>query len=466
MLLCEPPLAAIQHSANRLGAAAAALASMPCMWFKCCLPSHVSQLHRVKPPRLAFMTADAWVCSRCFRFIGSLEQQLARYISAVRCGAAEGAASGSGSECGDDGGSEAGSHVAAALALDDGAVEALASGQLSLPHASAFPLPAPARCRGGCREEWYCGEACAEAAWQQWHQLLCLGPDGSQTDSPGSSDGRSGADGKGKAPAVASQCSLDLGGAAGKQSEGRRAALADFLRLADDTNDVIRLAAVVVAQVLLAAEQQLPEPGPGSGGAASSSDSEPSVEACWHALLAGWQPFASGHKALWWEVGSLPPEAADDMRHLAADALQLLVAALPPRLSARYPALLQLPVWGSIIGAPARCCTAGLPWDCRPCGAASAAAPSTFWARHRPPLQSLRLLLSVPLGARRHCLTAGMFELNNLDVIVGSPLQPWLELLEDLPEEEREAAHSAAGERRLQCCMRAAAAPRDCGGQV
>ena len=44
-----------------------------------------------------------------------------------------------------------------------------------------------------------------------------------------------------------------------------------------------------------------------------------------------------------------PPRA--DMRQLAADSLELLSAALPASLLRRFPALLTLPVWGSIIGA-------------------------------------------------------------------------------------------------------------------
>jgi hypothetical protein len=39
-----------------------------------------------------------------------------------------------------------------------------------------------------------------------------------------------------------------------------------------------------------------------------------------------------------------------------------------------------------------------------------------------------------------------MFELNNLDVFVGSPVHPWLELLDELPPEERHAAYAVAGE--------------------
>lgn len=203
------------------------------------------------------------------------------------------------------------------------------------PYHVALQVPCP----GGCSEESYCSAACAEAAWQLYHQLLCTGPDAAG----GSSSGR----GKGKAAAA--------GGPGSRSAERRRAALREFLHLADETNDVFRLAAVVLARTLLAAEALLQQQGPastaGSGkGGSSGGGGEPSADACWHALLAAWEPFGCGHKGLWWEAVAAPPDAAADMRQLAADSLELLTAALPSRLARRYPALLSLEVWGSVIG--------------------------------------------------------------------------------------------------------------------
>lgn len=73
------------------------------------------------------------------------------------------------------------------------------------------------------------------------------------------------------------------------------------------------------------------------------------------------------------------------LQQLAADSLELLRVAL---YDARFPALFDLRVWGSIIG---------------------------------------------------------MFELNNLNLFVPSPAQRWANLLEELPEGEREAAQEEAG---------------------
>lgn len=189
-------------------------------------------------------------------------------------------------------------------------------------------------CPGGCSEESYCSAACAEAAWQQYHQLLCPGP-----DAAGSSSG------KGKAPAGS--------GGGSRSAERRRAALREFLHHADETNDVFCLAAVVLARTLLGAERLLEQQGAAGsscGESGGGSSAEPSADACWSALVAAWEPFACGHKGLWWEAVAAPAEAAADMRQLAADSLELLTAALPSRLVRRFPTLLSLEVWGSVIG--------------------------------------------------------------------------------------------------------------------
>jgi hypothetical protein len=236
----------------------------------------------------------------------------------------------------------------AAAVIAEEQLEALAAGTLRLPHTEAIPLPAPVRCRGGCCEEWYCCASCADTAWQQYHQLLCCGPD--EDDDTASGSAAACSSGKGKAPAAAGSDSQQEAQA---QQREQREALREFLHHADSTNDVFRLAGIVVAMVLQAAQRQLEaqqqqQQQAGSGG--GSSGGEPSSEACWAALLAAWQPFAGGHKGLWWECTAAPPEAAADMRQLAGDSLELLTAALPAALPAHFPALLSLPVWGSIIG--------------------------------------------------------------------------------------------------------------------
>eukprot|EP00887_Chlorella_sp_A99_P006616 scaffold3.g6616.t1 len=263
LLFTELPLAAIQHSFNR---------------------------------------PAAWVCGHCFRFLGSVEQQLGRLLLAVQQRQQEG------SDAASSDGSESSGGAGAASAIDDAVLQTLIGGQLCLPLSDCLPLPAPVRCRGGCADEWYCSTACEAAAWERCHQLLCTGPaDAAAADAGG---------GKGK------QLVATGGAQRQQEAEQRReqaAAMTEFTDLADATNDVFRLAAVVVAITLLRAERLLAQQ-----------------------QQAAWLPFAVGHKGLWWECTAAPAEAATDMRHLAADSLALLRAALPPWLAARYPALLSL----------------------------------------------------------------------------------------------------------------------------
>ncbi|PSC68405.1 SET domain-containing [Micractinium conductrix] len=348
LIFKDPPLAAIQHTAN---------------------------------------AADAWVCARCFRFIGSVEQQLARRIWALRDAAEAGGEPHRHQEASDGEGSAGDSDAAgqreAAQALDGAAVQAQAAGELRLPCTEGAPLPAPVPCPGGCPDAHYCSETCAEAAWQHSHQLLCPGPPQGEA---GGDAAPGGGRGKGKAPAAPPAAApADAENAA--EAAARRHALLELCELADSTNDVFRLAAQVVAATVLAAERRLAE-----GGCSSCSSGggggEPSGDACWAALQAAWEPFAMGHKGVWWECTAVPPEATADMRQLAVDSLELLCDALPARLRCRYPSLLELPVWGSIIG---------------------------------------------------------MFELNNLSIFVPSPLHRWLAALEALPDSQRAVAYKAAG---------------------
>lgn len=167
------------------------------------------------------------------------------------------------------------------------------------------------RCPGRCCEEWYCSARCAEAAWEQYHQLLCVGP---EADDAAQGEPLGAPAGKGKAAVTEGVTGSGSSGEGGAELAARREALREFLHHADSTNDVFRLAAIVVARTLLAAQRQL-EAEPSAAAAAGSSSvssagGEPSAEACWQALLTAWRPFAVGHKGLWWECTAAPPEAA------------------------------------------------------------------------------------------------------------------------------------------------------------
>ena len=196
-------------------------------------------------------------------------------------------------------------------------------------------------CRRGCCDEWYCSSACADAAWTQYHLQLCPGPE-PQGDGDAECSGSGGA---------SKPDGFSVAAVQQRQQQQQAEAMREFLLLADATNDIFRLAARVVAQVLLAAErlllqqQQQQQAANGSGGSSSSSAAgagsgpEPSGEACWHALLEAWQPFAAGHKAIWWECEAVPPEAAAGERGGRVEGASLQAS----RLAAHAVHLLPMP---------------------------------------------------------------------------------------------------------------------------
>lgn len=172
---------------------------------------------------------------------------------------------------------------------------------------SQYALPDPLSCSLGC-EARYCSSECATAALHAHHVLLC----------PGTAPG-------------------DV--------------LREFYEHAALTNDVFRLAAQVVAIVLLCAEREV----------SHVPLEEASPEIRWAALQSAWVPFRMGHKALWWECVALPADIPleeeegfrADLQELATDSLALLTAALchrAPHLCSAFPAILHHKVWGSIIG--------------------------------------------------------------------------------------------------------------------
>ena len=112
---------------------------------------------------------------------------------------------------------------AAAAALPEDQLQALASGAAQLPGTDAFSGPEPVPCPGGCQEERYCSSECAAADWRHSHRLLCTAE---QREQHAQQD------------------------AAAAARERRRAqALAVFNEHADATNDVFRLVAKVIAHV-------------------------------------------------------------------------------------------------------------------------------------------------------------------------------------------------------------------------
>ncbi|CAI5964501.1 unnamed protein product [Closterium sp. NIES-65] len=145
VVLQEPPLVSMQHSHNR---------------------------------------ARALVCSHCLRFIGPLEQAVARLLTwqkgmreeeEVEKGEEdqEDAKEDKEEKEGEEGSKEESPGAAAAV---EGFIEQLSSGQLKLPHAECVgTLPSAVPCPGGCTQETFCSATCATSAWADGHAMLCVG---------------------------------------------------------------------------------------------------------------------------------------------------------------------------------------------------------------------------------------------------------------------------------------------------
>lgn len=116
----------------------------------------------------------ALACGRCFRYVGTVEEQVARRLLArvAAAGDADDAATSH------DASQEDPSEPAVPLGFDPGPLNlaALAQGDAKLPRSDAFPLPAAVACPGGCSAEVFCSAECADAAWRDHHCLLCTGP--------------------------------------------------------------------------------------------------------------------------------------------------------------------------------------------------------------------------------------------------------------------------------------------------
>ncbi|BDA42304.1 probable SET and MYND domain-containing protein 5 [Coccomyxa sp. Obi] len=254
-------------------------------------------------------------------------------------------------------------------------LRSLWSGVAELPYSNRFPLRKLVTCIGGCTDSVYCSEECAAANWAAHHQLLCCGPRAqpspvmppAETEQP-----------RRRSSFEAfreSRERLQTQGLYSMTPPVRREApnidKADAIRMfkehADETNDAFHIAAQVVAGTLLRADELLSSNStPGSA--------ESSEDRSWTALQRAWRPYAAAWKAPWWECVAIPEDVTDadafrsDLRELASDSLELLKAFL---YDDRFPGLFHLDVYGSIVG---------------------------------------------------------MFELNNLDLFVASPVEDYFEL--------------------------------------
>uniref|UniRef100_A0A1J3G1H6 Histone-lysine N-methyltransferase ATXR2 n=1 Tax=Noccaea caerulescens TaxID=107243 RepID=A0A1J3G1H6_NOCCA len=310
---------------------------------------------------------DCLVCSFCFRFVGSIEKQIGRKLyfkSLGLSGCCDGDSSGSeedesikynGNDEQQCGGSSSNHNP-----LPQEVVSSLMNGEMALPHTDKFLLPSPLSCPGGCQEALYCSESCAEADWESSHSLLCTGE---------------------------------------KSESVSRDALGEFIKHANETNEIFLLAAKVIAFTILRYRKLKAEH---VNKQAKQSVSKQSL------LLAAWKPVSIGYKRRWWDCIALPEnvDPSDEeafrmqLKNLACTSLELLKTAI---FDKECEALFSLDIYGNIIG---------------------------------------------------------MFELNNLDLVVASPVEDYFLYIDDLPDAEKEAAEEitrpfldALGDEYSDCCQ-------------
>ncbi|KAK8985312.1 hypothetical protein V6N11_068577 [Hibiscus sabdariffa] len=316
---------------------------------------------------------DCLVCSYCFKFIGSIEQQIGRrlYLKTlgIRISSHNGCESNSSDEDEENhfvqnnhiSENGASSSSGSTIPLPTATVQSLMNGEFALPYSNKFPLPSIISCPGGCEEAFYCSKSCAEADWESSHCLLCTGEK--------------------------SECCS-------------RKALLKFIQHANETNDIFLLAAKAISFTILRYRMLK---------ASHLSEQEKTASSILGTdlslLLEAWKPILIGHKRRWWDCVSLPDDvdASDEatfrreIRELAFTSLQLLKEAIFDT------ELFSLEIYGHIIG---------------------------------------------------------MFELNNLDLVVASPVEDYFLYIDDLPYPEKKEAEKitqpcldAIGEDYSICCQ-------------
>lgn len=247
--------------------------------------------------------SGALVCDRCFRLIGNIEAQLANhmYASAMSSPTRD-----------------------TDVRLQKQHPQRLLEEQLPL--SEKYPMPPITQCPNTCGSL-YCSQACADEAWKDHHCLLC--PQG------------------GPLP-VDPQKSTH--GAPSRYGDG---AFDAFYEHAHNTNEIFKLAARLIACVLLKTLTYLEE--------CSTPLREASEATRWSALLQAWKPFQMGQKGLWWECIALPDDVPieeeelfrSEVEEMAIDSLTLFKSGASkrfPDLCEAFPVIFSPRLWGSVIG--------------------------------------------------------------------------------------------------------------------
>ncbi|EOX99173.1 Histone-lysine N-methyltransferase ATXR2 isoform 4, partial [Theobroma cacao] len=309
------------------------------------------------PSPLHIQEIDCLVCSYCFKFIGSIEQQIGRklYLKTLGVSQHHGCENDLSDEDQDNHYVEnhhnsengASSSSISTNSLPKMALEALMNGELSLPYSNKFPLPSVVSCPGGCEEAFYCSKSCAEADWESFHSLLCTGE---------------------------------------KSESLSREALLKFIQHANETNDIFLLAAKAISFTILRYRKVK------ASHLKKQENTAPSIlgTSDLSLLVEAWKPISIGHKRRWWDCIALPgdidgsDEAAFRMqiRELAFTSLHFLKEAI---FDKECEPLFSLEIYGHIIG---------------------------------------------------------MFELNNLDLVVPSPVEDYFLYIDDLAYPEKVRTHA------------------------
>ncbi|KAK7261070.1 hypothetical protein RIF29_27373 [Crotalaria pallida] len=312
---------------------------------------------------------DCFVCSFCFRFIGSIELQIGRRLYLQQLNASmshdcDEMDSFDEEEITEQCGSSSSSKTK--IPLPEGVVESLMNGQLILPYSKEFSMPPSVPCSGGCGEAYYCSMSCAEADWESSHSLLCTGE-------------RSGPE--------------------------HREALLKFIKHANETNDIFLLAAKAISSTILRYRKlkanHFEEQVKFDKSCVANNDN-------FSLLLEAWRPISMGYKRRWWDCIALPddidssdePSFRMQIKELAFESLQLLKTAI---FDKECEPLFSLEIYGQIIG---------------------------------------------------------MFELNNLDLVVASPVEDYFLYIDDLTYPNKEDAEKITqpildvlGEDYSICCQ-------------
>lgn len=186
----------------------------------------------------------------------------------------------------------------------------------------------------------------------------------------------------------------------GERSESiSREVLGEFIKHSNETNDIFLLAAKAIAFTILRYRKLKAEH---VNKQAKQSVSKQSL------LLEAWKPVSVGYKRRWWDCIALPDDVdpSDEgafrtqIKDLACTSLELLKTAI---FDKECEALFSLDIYGNIIG---------------------------------------------------------MFELNNLDLVVASPVEDYFLYIDDLPDAEKDKAEEitrpfldALGDEYSDCCQ-------------